>query len=385
MTFHISEFELSVPYQAFAVTCSTSRHFDILIHQITPKRSTFLPDMSTAVAANAVFFRFPLELRRNIYFQYLIAMYRPSPWMLYKHTRKDWSPFDPSLFRVNLQIQREMVDVTRQQRRFCYRISSQEATFDGLALLCFRILDKTFRYEEIQHLTVEIYPPHPDRPIDMVHIWRRVQKFYEELRAAHVIPHLSISFMEDKIAKWSTNAQPHNTMETMQYTTRPKQSTNCDIGFILDAFARLTNVKEAAIHLPTTLEAHEDLQLYAQGVRDSMTNVHPFDQTLVEVNYELLIYDIENNEPDIRVATGKRSAAKLEAFYGDDPRLTDATLKRFQDLWPHIDDLGADGQDGADRYLDWGPIHSIDYECIAEDSTDTERLAESEYGKPSWL
>lgn len=137
MTFHISEFELSVPYQAFAATCSTSRHFDILIHQITPKRSTFLPDMSTAVAANAVFFRFPLELRRNIYFQYLIAMYRPSPWMLYKHTRKDWSPFDPSLFRVNLQIQREMVDVTRQQRRFCYRISSQEATLMDLLFCAF--------------------------------------------------------------------------------------------------------------------------------------------------------------------------------------------------------------------------------------------------------
>lgn len=120
--------------------------------------------------------------------------------MIYRHTHTDGSREEIPSFGVNKQFNEELSYVLENQRKFCYRISSQEANFDGLALACFRILKRHRSFDEIQDLTVEIYPPHPDRPIDMLHIWKRVKKFYDDLRAASVIPRLSLHFIEDEIA-----------------------------------------------------------------------------------------------------------------------------------------------------------------------------------------
>ena len=224
----------------------------------------------------------------------------------------------------------------------------------------------------MSNLTVEIYPPHPDCPIDMVHIWRRVQSFCDDLRSAPVIPGLSIYFKEDEIATWSSNGEANDTLKAMQWT---KQPTNSDVTFILDLFARLTNVTKCTTQVPASLKHREDLQHSAKVVQDSVTKVHPLDPESVEVNYELMAEDVDENEYSIELATGRKSVAKLEAFYGNDVRLTYATLRKFQDLWPHMDEFWVKEHEGPERYLDWGPIH-----C-----TDNERLAESKKGKPPWV
>ena len=96
--------------------------------------------MPRTFEASSCFFRLPLELRREVYLQYLMTTYNPPAWMIYKHTRIDQSPPKSPVVGVSKQFQEELTSVVRQQRNFCYRISSQEATFDGLALSCFRLL-----------------------------------------------------------------------------------------------------------------------------------------------------------------------------------------------------------------------------------------------------
>lgn len=252
-------------------------------------------------AADTSFFRLPLELRENIYVHHLITSFRPTPWMIYKHTYTDTSPPTTPFIGVNKQFYDELFDVLAHQQEFCYRVSSQEATFDGVALSCFRVLKHRRSYNEMKDLTIEIYPPHPDRPIDMVFIWNRVQSFCEDLRTASIIPSLSIHFMEDEIAAWSTKNKPNNTMHVMLLD---EQTTSCDVGFILDVFARLTDVRKSTILLPPSLTNHEDLQNFAQGVQDSVSNTHPFTQEMVEMHYELLIEDIDFNQWLIEAATG---------------------------------------------------------------------------------
>ena len=128
-----------------------------------------------------------------------------------------------------------------------YGIISQEATSGGLVFSCFQGLKRCMNYNETQSLTVETYPPHPNGPIDMFHIWKRVGNFGNDLRAARVKASLSIHLMGDEIAAWSTKVKPHETMRLMLWD---EQSTNCDVGYGLDAFARLVNVTRSTIHPP---------------------------------------------------------------------------------------------------------------------------------------
>ena len=145
--------------------------------------------------ADTGFFRLPLELREEIYLSYLHVSNRPTPWMLYRHTRTDPSPQKSPLGSVSKQFREEMLEVLRRQRNFCYRISPKEATFDRLTLAHCRVLGKELPYTGNPHLKIEIYPPHPDRPIDIVHIWRRVHTLCNRISTTLVIENLSIHFM----------------------------------------------------------------------------------------------------------------------------------------------------------------------------------------------
>lgn len=152
-----------------------------------------------------------------------------------------------------------------------------------------------------------------------------------------------------------------------------KQSTNWDVGFILDLFARLTNVTKATICLPISLTNHDDLRGFVQGVQESMTEIHPFTQDMVELHYELLAGDIDSSEWVIQAATGRKSLAKLEAFYGEDARLTIDTLEQFQEIWPCTIFLSKREYAEDKKYLDWGRHY-----------THNEYVGERRHGKPSW-
>ena len=70
-------------------------------------------------------------------------------------------------------------------------------------------------YDHIAHLRVEIYPQLPDRPTDMVHIWKYVQSICSDLQEASCVQRLSLHFMEYEYAAWSYFAQHLETFESL--------------------------------------------------------------------------------------------------------------------------------------------------------------------------
>ena len=338
-----------------------------------------MPGSGPLTKADGGFFQLPLELRQEIYFHYLRATSVPTLWMIYRHTRIDNSPRHSPLGAVSKQFRTEVVDVLEKQQNFCYRITSQEASFDKLAISCSRLFDRTLSYSAIPHLTVNIYPPHPDRPIDMSHIWKRVQRFCNDFGAAPIKRALSIHFMEDEIARWSTDGEPHDTLK-LTLLDRVNDTIQCDVTYILDLFACLIDV-QISIHLPPSLQACAHLQHYAAAIEEPTTEPTPWDQELAEFDCELIADEIEEAESRLKLETGRKSVEKLDAFYdsgiGNMPRISEKTMAKFQEIWPYIDELD-EIEPGKYpwMYTAWS---------IYLPKEDDEWEAEMRNGKPSWL
>ena len=277
----------------------------------------------------------PRELRCQIDGHYLSDLFS-GPSDIYYFPEQTDDAHEIPMMRLNRQVFWEMNDFIRSQHTSLYRITSQAAGFDPLTLLSFKARQHRPNFGEIRHLVVEIHPPHPDRPIDMLHIWRRAEKLCEDLRATKQVPRLSVRFMEDDIAAWSTNGIPHQTMGVALWDKDP---ANCDVSQVIDLLVRLTNITKARITLPSTLTAHEALMGWAEDTEGSMMGLWGMDQETVEETYELLEDDITSSEWVIQNATGRKSKLKFQKLYGENPRLPREEYYAFTEKWPHMDDL----------------------------------------------
>ena len=338
------------------------------IYNICSDRLVDPEEMKIMAVTGSGLFRLPLEIRQEIYLIYLKTAYRPSPWMIYKHERHDRSPPRTPLGAVSKQFRREVLEVVERQRNFCYRVSSQESDFDGLARLYSRFFYRKLSFAEIPHLTIEIYPPHPDRPIDLEYIWKRVAGLCLELHAAPHLGDLTVCFMEDEIAKWSIGGVPNITM-----AVSPGDYASVDVDLILEALALITNVPRCTIHIPASCDSWNPLQDSAQRTEDSMTNLPPYPHSIARENCELLAEDFKAGEYLLKVMTGMRSAAKLEGFYGSNAKLTEQTLYRFEQIWPFMN-LTNGGRDYL-KYQAWS----------WGEGANNEREVYSRQGIPSWL
>ena len=159
------------------------------------------------------FFRLPLEVRQQIYLYYLKATYLPQI---------------PATCR----------------RHFCYILFSHRPIRQGYAITGSRLDESTLRSTEFPNFVVEIDPPlrgsAVDPPIHMVNIWNCVRELCDDLRVAPLILSLSIQFMEDETATWSSNGKPYETMN-LGLWIKKNRPINCDVLFVLRIFARLTN------------------------------------------------------------------------------------------------------------------------------------------------
>ena len=163
----------------------------------------------TTKAIQSPLLQLPLELRRMIYRESILASRCPSPEDIHKRDlRIFWEDLPSPLFGVNKQIRNEVFDIL-QRDDFTMRVTSYGAGFDMLGLSCFIAQQRPKSYGGLPKLWIEIWPPHPDRPIDMYHIHRHLRDLREELRAVAVgIPELIIEFKESEIAKWTHDGEP---------------------------------------------------------------------------------------------------------------------------------------------------------------------------------
>ena len=178
-----------------------------------------------------------------------------------------------------------------------------------------------------------------------------IQELCKPLSAIDRLQHVSIVFLETKIASWSTDGELRMSTGLLQ-----QLRDEPDLEYAFDIFATLNNVTKATIELPHSVA--DDLSLCGQSLHDfkarleqSMMNLDPLDQgpvglaiNLVDVHQEYLEYQELNlgymeliqgfHELDIQTATWRRSMArrKVQGYdvkrSGHTCRVWDTTPKR---------------------------------------------------------
>ena len=139
-----------------------------------------------------------------IYYKSILASRCPTPEEVHERNfGAIWEDVPSPLLAVNKQIRDEVFNVLHKDA-FTMRVTSYGASFDMLGLSCFIAQQRPKSYSGLPKLIIEIWPPHPDRPIEAYNINRHIRDLRNELRATSVgIASLIIWFRENKIAKWT--------------------------------------------------------------------------------------------------------------------------------------------------------------------------------------
>ena len=316
-------------------------------------QSPLLCDMQAVSTANTLpngtqamkfpLLRLPVELRRMIYIHSILASRRPTPEQVHERNfGAIWEDVPSPLLAVNKQIRDEVFDVFINKKTFTMRVTSSGARFDMLGLSCFIAQQRPRSYSGLPSLVIEIWPPHPDRPIEMYNIYRHVRDLRNELRATSVgIADLIIRFGENGIAKWTRDdGQARFDLEPLAAGWDPRSS---DVGKVLYQFACVTNVTKANIHLPLSMiryDGLDEVRRQTTDVRDAMegTGTSPLADELRYTMADLGISDLE--EYFAKYETARIARAKLDAITSNGSRkMSEAEWLAFTEVWPHFEYL----------------------------------------------
>ena len=315
-------------------------------------------------------FRFmclPVEIRLQVYKDYLIDRYSPSPTEVHGMILESdyWTKSSPAILQVSKTVNAEVRDLLQHETTFNIRICWQDVTFDGFAMSCFQARGKRPDYDHIAHLRLEIHPPHPERSIDMMRVWRHVQKLCSNLQAACCIPHLSIHFIENEYAGWDYDGTPQETMYASYASDQPPS----DILHILDLFKLLKNVGKAQIYLPESLVEDVSLQQLRQTTEDVMMKIKPIDDEHQKRVIETLEQAIAENQHQLEFNTGSQSQEKLDTLCGYGRWISADHLDIFEKIWPHRDCILEWDYKKGSEYIGW---EGLEGELVEFDEWDSE-------------
>ena len=192
----------------------------------------------------------PLELRRQIYRYSLLSSRNPSNETIYlSQLSVNWRDQPSPLLLVNSQVHDEVIELV-QTYPISLRVTHHGVHFDSLAETCFIAQQRPRDYNWISHLDVNIWPPHLDRPIDIIHIWRHLRELREELRNMPLLKQISFFFKDNEMMKWTVDGEPLNILKSKSETFLGLGED--DITTIMDLFARV-RVAQATFHMPDGL------------------------------------------------------------------------------------------------------------------------------------
>ena len=286
-------------------------------------------------AAKSPLLQLPLELRRIIYYKSILASRCPTPEEVYERNfGAIWEDVPSPLLAVNKQIRDEVFDVLHKAA-FTMRVTSYGASFDMLGLSCFIAQQRPKSYSGLPKLIIEIWPPHPDRPIETYNINCHIRDLRNELRATSVgIASLIIRFRENKIAKWTRD----DGQARFDLDLNPRFS---DIGKVLHQFACVTNVTKAQICLPPSLnryDKNDEVKRQAMDVLDAMEGNGPLAHELHYTMGGFGTSDLE--EWYFKRVTTQEARAKLDAITFDGShKMSEAEWLAFTEVWPHFETL----------------------------------------------
>ena len=183
--------------------------------------------------------RLPLELRCQIYIRYLFIYRSPTPEVIYLRRKPLSSKDSPSpLLLVNSQVRAEVLDVV-QTIPISIRVTHQGIQFDSLAETCFIAQKRSRDYASIPRLFITIWPPLPDRPIDVIAIWRNLRKLRRELRDVPSLQRVDFLFENNEMAGWTDKGKALDLLNPVNDDEWPFN----DLTDIMNLFSRVRATK----------------------------------------------------------------------------------------------------------------------------------------------
>ncbi len=129
----------------------------------------------------------PLELRENIYLEYL---------MDYPVCDVDLSS---AILRISKQVSEEVLNVYQRHGKFTCRITHRHAGFLDLSLAYLKRRGHEVDYSYLQHVIIEILPPPPGNVFNMITVVQHIRKVCDKLCPKSRLQHLSVSFLENEL------------------------------------------------------------------------------------------------------------------------------------------------------------------------------------------
>lgn len=267
----------------------------------------------------------PLELRHQIY-----------------QTCFDSAP-QPSLLRVNKSFYYECIDFLRKrQQTFTYNITANQASFDEFSQWCFKVKGHVPRLGRMKHIILNVYPPDPDKPHEMWHIWQHVQSFCKDLTLHRRIPQLTVEFVDSKRSKWMTDGIANANLN-LPFFAAIDDFGQYDIDQILMTIYRfLNNVDKPRIVVPhayvdTTYRYGAKAQEWINSTERLMTGQWTDEDA--DNDYSILEDQMKVELWYARQATGRKSKAMFEEMFGYDSNLEPDEYAEFARDWPCMEYL----------------------------------------------
>ncbi|KAL9070585.1 MAG: hypothetical protein Q9161_004755 [Pseudevernia consocians] len=287
--------------------------------------------------------RLPLELRRQIYLEYLVVFRSPTPETIYLG-RKPLRFKDPPspLLLVSSQIHAEVLD-TIKTKAISLRVTHHGIQFDTYAETCFIAQRQSRDYASISHLVITIWPPHPDRPTDLIAIWRHLRKLRRELRDVPSLQKVSFLFENNEMAGWTHKGKALDLMHPREDDESPFNDLTC----IMDLFSRV-RAAQATWYLPFGLRRSETtdyIRSWRNHYQAMMMGRIPVDEDAYseedEEDSSLQDYIDETTEWNLRQGTGI-ARGKLDAVTRLSRRMSWGEWKRR---------VGYKEYEGMDHYI----------------------------------
>ena len=255
-----------------------------------------------SLTLDSSFLTLPLELREQVYEQHFAECSCTDEEIHENLLPREYTNFTLPLLLVDKQVSKEVLDFLRRWKQYVYRVTWEKAGLDGLAISYIRARKiRRDDFASIPYLKIEIYPPHPDRPSDMMNTLRGILELCKSLRDVDRLQHISIVFIEDNVATWAIAGKPRMSMGYWQ-----KREDTPDIEYVLYVFATSTDITKATIELPDSIASNFTLQDMTARHEQAMMNVNLIDEEFVNEPVELLEEDLNDNEPYLRQDTGRK-------------------------------------------------------------------------------
>ena len=220
------------------------------------------------------------------------------------------------LLHVNGQIRDEVIDLIRTYP-VTLRVTHQGTHFDSLAETCLIAQRHPRDYGTLSRLVVEMWPPHPDRPVDMTHIWRHLRQLRTRLRHMPLLTKVSFLFRDNEISTWTLGGKPLDVLKS--YSNRFLGLGLDDITTIMDLFTRV-RVAQATFHMPLGLATGgitESVRDFIQVTDAMMTGRRPVEKEVYndedEKDARYQDWVDEACEVDLEIAGAAIARDKLDA------------------------------------------------------------------------